>query len=1032
VLPMRDMMKFMLNKSPAFSLKLFILLVLLPFLSWGQSSYDVWLDMTEAGVNNHTRRTYVTGAPGKSGEGLGADAGKYVMYGGEKEGSSALISRVMGPDKDFFTKWVENMPAENRKKFLVDFLTGVSNGNYRVRVVKNVEGIVQNLDLTDFKNVNFSSLDDVALKEKFQLFLDRAGDKSFSFLNPQTRMKIMNGKLSGLDANLGLKKFSRNNFGYRHFYSLFGDAEKYIESAHNTFPGWEINFRPQKSYGEFEYMISWFKIALKNAGQLFEAPGHQWIVYPKTQAMLDSNQELVKLVDKISEIHKNNQAYIVLKAIEGDAGIQYANSKSVLSQDKWIEYFQQVLQDEDLYNNRIHATDRGVVRLENNRFQVDDAESFAIEFRAGTKSDRVRRETQKFLISRYAAQDFDDIAPASSWELNTYTSSSADAISRRFGVRVEEAKKFIENISSVKLTKATGYGSTHSIDRSYLVPLWEWENAPYLSASKKAELRQLTEAFIKTVAQLPNPNASNVGEAMKSWAHTSRLSSDIENYLRPKPRLSGVSAAGKVNLQSNYRVNVNDVDVGIEYTARYPLKKSAEYANVPNQPGKIEWLRTSYEYSKDERREILKRAAQGLAKNLNEGNSNAVSLMSGADEHGHGLDVAYEFTDAKGRKWRVEWDGIGRSYDTAGNLIPESLRGGHIEIVTPKFNPTQKELEGVFSALERESLVPSIRSGGGHVNIDLSPFIGKPKELARFLGTYYDNRNMMTLLFQHPGRGVGAEPNRMSQSLINKLKNFDGTEDELKKILYDEKFFNTRVGRKTKNNQLNLIAYFQDVIPEQFIHQDFDMKNDIWRRTFEVNPKIRKMEFRLFNAPRNAAESALQIKFVRAMMNKALNEDSTVFRGNYEVNTGALAKDPQRAATEFERTMRDLNLDPSEYRGFYTEGLALNKAHIENPSILTNEQKLAMHPEVQDWGRAVEPRTTAIGSEGRLWLGTDVLPEARQWKQSQLQARQFAERARRTSGVQGRVSKLAVTGGTSIVSGNRCRSADEVIDELLN
>jgi hypothetical protein len=229
-----------------------------------------------------------------------------------------------------------------------------------------------------------------------------------------------------------------------------------------------------------------------------------------------------------------------------------------------------------------------------------------------------------------------------------------------------------------------------------------------------------------------------------------------------------------------------------------------------------------------------------------------------------------------------------------------------------------------------------------------------------------------------------------------------------------------------------MIAYFQDAIPEEFIHQDFDMKNDLWRRTFDVNPKIRKMEFRMFNAPRNAAESALQVKFVRAMMNKALNEDSPVFRGNYEVNTGALSSNPEKAEAEFLRVMNDLHLDPAEYRAFYTEGLALNVAYAKNPNALSNEQKLALHPEVRDWGHSVQPRATPIGSEGRVWAGNDILPEAREWKRVQQEARVVANTERARLFPSSRVSKLALTGGDSIVSGNRCRTAASAVEDLLD
>ncbi len=1030
--------------SKVFGMKFISLLLLLPLTIWADppassagpafveptSAHQVWSDMTEAGVTEHDRRTYIKGTEAVAAEGAARDAGQYVMFGGEKEGSSALISRIMGPNKDYFKQWVEQLPEESRKKFLADFLGGMSSGRYRVREVKDAAGVVQNLDLTGIKGSHFAEMTDEALTEKFNLFLERAGDKSFSFVTPQTRMKIMNGTLPGLSSTSGLKKYAKDNYGYGYFKSLFGDPEKFIDAAHNTSTGWEINFIPQKSYGEFEHMITWFKTSLKNAGQLFEAPGHQWIVYPKTKAMLESGTESARVIDRVNEIHKNNQAYIVLKAIEGDAGIQYSNFKSVHDQAAWND----IMETEDLFGNRNmpHSTGRGVIRLENDRFQVDNANSLAVEFRAGTKNDTVRRNTQRFLISRYAAQEFDDIAPAGSWELNKTGSHSAEDIARKFSVTPEEAQKFLDNISTASVNKGYGYNPIRKINESYLVPLWNWQDAPYLSLAKKAEVKQLTEAFIKTVARLQSSNAASIQEAMKSWAHTSRLSTDIENYLRPKQRLAGASAAAQIDLPDNARVNVNDVDVGIEYTARFPTKTSAEFTHVPNQPGKMEWLRTSYEYSKEERRAVLQRAAQSLAREQNAGRATAVSLVSGGDGHGHGLDVAYEFKDSQDRKWRVEWDGIGRSYDTQGKMIPESLRGGHIEIVTPKFNPTEKEMAGVFKALERESLIPATRFGGGHVNVDLKPFEGNPKALARFLGTYYDSRNMMTLMFQHPGRGVGAEPNRASAALIEKLKTFDGTEDDLKKLLYNERFFNTRVGRKTKNNQLNMIAYFQDVIPEKFIHEDFDMKNDMWRRTFDVNPKIRKMEFRLFNAPRNAAESALQIKFVRAMMNKALNEDTPVFRGKYDVNINQLAANPETAIDEFERLMKELKLDPNEYRGFLTEGLALTKAHMNNPHALPNEQKLALHPEVQDWGRAAEPRAVAVGSEGRRWAGNDILPEARQWKQHQLEARLVAERARTSSpAIAGRVDKLTIVEGDSIVTGARCRSVSSVMDDLL-
>ena len=65
----------------------------------------------------------------------------------------------------------------------------------------------------------------------------------------------------------------------------------------------------------------------------------------------------------------------------------------------------------------------------------------------------------------------------------------------------------------------------------------------------------------------------------------------------------------------------------------------------------------------------------------------------------------------------------------------------------------------------------------------------------------------------------------VSETLRAKLKNFRGTETELKQLLYNERYFNQRIGRKTRNMQIDMSAYFQDVIPARYIHEDFDMKN---------------------------------------------------------------------------------------------------------------------------------------------------------------------------------------------------------------
>ena len=144
----------------------------------------------------------------------------------------------------------------------------------------------------------------------------------------------------------------------------------------------------------------------------------------------------------------------------------------------------------------------------------------------------------------------------------------------------------------------------------------------------------------------------------------------------------------------------------------------------------------------------------------------------------------------------AEWDGVGRNYTAEGEVVQGSQRGGHIEIVTPKFNPTYEEMNAVYTAMEKEGVIPSLRAGGGHINIDLAPFKGKPRELARFLAIFHEHRGILSFMFQNINRSAAAEAVEISPRLKAELRDFRGTETQLKQLLYNERYFNQRLGRK--------------------------------------------------------------------------------------------------------------------------------------------------------------------------------------------------------------------------------------------
>lgn len=422
-----------------------------------KTGYDVWTDLTEGILTQTDKRAVVKGVKKSK-------KGNMFTFGGEKEGSSSLITRVMGPDADSFREWVDYMPEEKKKKFLRKFLAEFSSGRIRIRDVVDKKGNPVPFDLEGLRGVDYSQLNETQLMEKLDLYLERGGDKHFSHVSKGARQRMFKGTYGDIGSEYkfgGVSYYGGGKIDYDDYVPLHGKSEKFISAAHGTSVGWEMNFKPQKSYGEFEHMIEWFRDELHNGYQRFEAPGHQWIVFPKTKKMLKSYKNEQKMFNKLGEIYKNTQAYIVLKSIEGNAGIEMAEYKDVQT-------------DSDLID---HDTGRGVIRLEDEDYRMkikDNSKTLAIEYRAGVKNNRNRRKTQKFLISRFAAQEFGDIADADSYELfeGEDYSYDPDELARRFDVSEMESEKFWDIVDNVKDSRTTPSGNTkyRSIKSEFLIP----------------------------------------------------------------------------------------------------------------------------------------------------------------------------------------------------------------------------------------------------------------------------------------------------------------------------------------------------------------------------------------------------------------------------------------------------------------------------------------------------------------------------------------------------------------------------------
>jgi hypothetical protein len=924
-------------------------------ISKATTAYEVWTEMTRSSLTFEPIEFQVSPTAGA------------VSFGGEKEGGDALITRIMSPTVQDFEIIIGTLRKDKRHEFLADLLNGLARGRYQVAgPIVNAQGeLIPVPALPEVKQYGRLELSD--LEAAFKTWSAQTRDRPFAFLTAKAKTAIFDGEFPGMGEkdwiDRAMKAYPRVFDAARasdpvptHFNQwkpIFGEPEKYISRMVTELLGdWELNFKPQTTYGEFEKMMHWFRDALKDEEGLYNAFGHQWIVLPKKSISGSARRALVR--NRLAEVYKVTQALIAIRGTEMQSGIQ-------------TSMYNEIRSDEML---KTHVTERSVLRLKNNLFKSNSgAEALNIEQRSGTAYNPTRRTVHKAIISRYASDDWSGLYEAGSYTLVPENQARiTEHLESRFGVSSFEAKRCLERIKSISFDGDEEV--VQGLRQTSLVPFWNWDGVPYISPTKKALVKKITRSFIQQIAAAPSTKASEevVLEAFARWSAITDLDTDLENYVRPKPRLVGKPAFGKFKTKvPKPKFDVNQMDFGIEYTARFPVRASSIFTEEPLKLGKKGFIQLEYDLNPEEKRLIIRQIAEKLAHRLN-GRPVEPKRVDTAG-HGHKIAITYEVPTPSGETWRVEWDGIGRDYDVNGNVLVGSERGGVVEVVTPKMNPDRKSVQALYDVFSEMGMHPSYSNGGGHVNFDLAVFDGKPREFARFIALFLEHRDVITTMFQHPGRFTTAEPHDITEAFLNKLKSFDGTEDELKQLLYNERFFNTRLGRKTKYVQLELSSYFQDVIPPQFITKDFDIKNDVWREQFRVNPGIRKGEFRLFGAPRSLEEAHLQLELVRSLADKALNDRSPLEGNLAEIDIDRIVADANGGFARFQATMKTLGLNPANYEGFYAEGFQTFRHYVDSAFYEPYEEKMKRFVRTTNWKRAVKPRPDEKGlvSKERPW-----------------------------------------------------------------
>ena len=459
-------------------------------------------------------------------------------------------------------------------------------------------------------------------------------------------------------------------------------------------------------------------------------------------------------------------------------------------------------------------------------------------------------------------------------------------------------------------------------------PLLPWEDrlpfdygGPQFARAREKYAEQLAEIgkdYVQRKVRTRKPESleslweetqGKIERAIYDFAKATQLSKAFENYLIPR-----AEKLPSILVENSGPIDVNGIHLGVESSFRFPIRPK----------------------NKREASERISQTAQNVGEALG-----AISLRGAEDPkgHGHGLGFKFLVKDENGENWRVEWDGIQRSY-RAG--VPFGPRGGHIEIPSPKGAPQDMDqLRALYEANRALGQFPSRVAGGAHVNIDLQPFFALPdqqgaRKFVDFLSTFENNREMIQFLWQHPYRTAAAFPLAMTPALQQKLNQFSGTWDELSRLLYEEKYFNPYIGRKPGYTQFNLTALMSGLVPETY-QQTIDIKNPAteWFPAFGGKGGDR-VELRLFDAPADEYMAALQLKYVRALLNKGLNQSGaiTILKKYFPEDFQRWKENPTAFIAAANAHLLDLGLDPREFLPLIVDAHRVQQTELPKPKEL--------------------------------------------------------------------------------------------------
>lgn len=542
------------------------------------------------------------------------------------------------------------------------------------------------------------------------------------------------------------------------------------------------------------------------------------------------------------------------------------------------------------------------------------------EARSGNKG--VKREFLETVITaRLATGDFTGMRDYRSYEFNP--SAKIEELGARLGLSAKE----IELLEQFELLHPAMKYSESKLAKNHVrnritSPMLPWENRLELGY-KLEHLRAAQRAYAKGVVKVAmsykealraaRKDVDAIAEARQDavdaleklifqFSQRVRLDLDLESYLTPRARV-----LPDISVPTKGPIDVNKLPLGIEYSFRFP------------------WM------MKPENRAQADKLVKGLATMFSTVMEYEAPVSRTNDGHGHGIAVKYGVSDKAGDTWRFEWDGIQRAYED-GKVT--EVWGGHSEVVTPKFVPEEAadQIQPLYVLARQLGMHPQRNAGGAHVNFDLGalkklPVAQGTRALTNLISYFESNQELILFMWQHPSRTRAAAPVVLHPELAKKLEEFNGNWESLGRLLYEYRYFNQYETRKPKYVPLNLTALMTSIVPGKYLEKTLDIRNDKQRWFPNFAKVYSRGEARFFDAPTDEFSAALQIKYWRALLNRAMNSPRPIkLKKKFSLEDNERWKtNPDQWIKEANEHLAELGLDPAEFQTLLWESFGNRK-----------------------------------------------------------------------------------------------------------